>query len=298
VRAAIIAVVLAIAAPARADDLAEAKRLEAQLEYEPALVIVERLIAAGGAERDRLAGLHLFAGRLAAGLDRTAVAEEHFARVLALVPATRLPDGTSPKLTAPFDAARGRSVPLRVSAVIDATSVTLAVEADPLQLVAGIAVIVDGRELRAQGRRVEAIGKITEIAALDTYGNRLWVERALPEPPREPPRVVAQVAVPLHRRWQLWTSVGAGALAVAGVAAWRFDVAQDDWNRLKGAGSADYSELVTVEDRGRRWGLVANIGFGVAAAAGIAAALVYVTRPDEPRALIVTPTGVGVAGRF
>src|SRR5688572_29373755 len=68
---------LALAAgPARAeDDLARARRLEAQLEYEPALAIVEGALRRGGAEPARTVELHLLAGRLAAGLDRAAAAE-------------------------------------------------------------------------------------------------------------------------------------------------------------------------------------------------------------------------------
>src|SRR4051812_12229978 len=86
------------------DDLAEAIRLEAALEYDQALAIVDRMIAAGTVtEPARLAELHLSAGRLAAGLDHADIARDHFARALALRPELALPAGTSPKLTAPFD---------------------------------------------------------------------------------------------------------------------------------------------------------------------------------------------------
>src|SRR5262245_5385207 len=96
------------------DELARARQLEGQLEYEQALAIVEAALARGGAEPARWVELHLLAGRLAAGLDRARVAEDHFARVLALRPETTLPEGTSPKLTAPLAAARARPTALEL----------------------------------------------------------------------------------------------------------------------------------------------------------------------------------------
>src|SRR5262249_28160285 len=122
------------------DELARARRLEASLEYEQALATVEGALDRGGADPARLVELHLLAGRLAAGLDRAAAAEDHFARVLALRPDTALPPGTSPKLTAPFAAARARSAPLEVHATAVGGLVALVVSRDALGLVSGISV--------------------------------------------------------------------------------------------------------------------------------------------------------------
>ncbi|HTL35912.1 MAG TPA: hypothetical protein VL326_22435, partial [Kofleriaceae bacterium] len=74
-------------APHRDDaELVHVKELEAKLEYEEALTLVEKIIARGGADTQKLVELHFLAGKLAAGLDRVDVAQEHFARVLSLEP--------------------------------------------------------------------------------------------------------------------------------------------------------------------------------------------------------------------
>lgn len=222
-----------VATPAHADDpaLAEARRLEAQLDYEPALVIVEQLIARGDATREQLVERHLLAGKLAAGLERRDVAQAHFKRVLELAPDTTLPAGTSPKITEPFEAARAQTV----------------------------------------------------------------------RP--EPPVVVAPIATvrtPFYRQWTVWAGAGTFALAVGGLAGWRFSVAQNDWNDLDAAGGA-YDDLRAIEKRGRRWGLAANISFGVAAAAGLTAVLCYVTRTEAPPVAVSassTSIDVGVGWSF
>ncbi len=270
-----IALLLALAATtARADDdpLDEARRLEASLDYNAALIIVDRTIAQGGATRDQLVTLHMFAGKLAAGLDRTEVAEDHFARVLALAPTATFPEGTSPKITGPFDAARARSVPLRVTTAIERGAVSIIPAADPLGLVVGIAVKLDtGNELREpHALRVSVPGNAhaIEISALDAYGNRVWAELVTATSP--PIDATTTTLRPLVARWPFWTATSAIALVGAGVCAWRFDVAQNEWDRGK-ANGLPFTELQSIEDRGRRWGLAANIGFGVAAASAVVA---------------------------
>lgn len=229
----VVVVLLLLASIARADSLDEAKRLEAQLEFEPALAIVEKLITKGGNDRAQLVELHLFAGKLAAGLDRRDVAEDHFARVLSLAPSTKLPEGISPKILLPFDAARARSGPLVISA--DGQ-----VEKDPMNLVSTV------RRERDQ------------LVAFDVHDNLLWsrlIERDI---------VVEPVRRPLYKRPAVWGSVAVTSLAVAGLGAWRFSSAQNEWNERKAAGMTDFTALQSIEDRGRRWGLVANVGAAAA----------------------------------
>lgn len=325
-RAVVAALIVAIAQPARADDdLAEAKRLEATLDYQHALAIVDRLIARGGAEPDQLVELHMMAGKLAAGLDHMLIAEDHFARVLAIHPDAALPDGTSPKITAPFYAARSASQPLHVTARRHGDSVVLAVEHDPLAIVAGISVrVIDAGghpdevvERHALEVHVPSGETVSEAAALDASGNRAWRGALEPAPAPAPPRPpVARPPAPppspapphgdvsgteggVLGRWTTWTAVGAVVLAAGGVAAWRFETAQDEWNQLRAQdGQHDYSQLVTVEDRGRAWGLVADIGFGLGAACGAVAVVELVLHRDRSTRIAVTPRGIGVAGRF
>ncbi|MDB4958936.1 MAG: hypothetical protein JWO36_6505 [Myxococcales bacterium] len=306
-------VILAVAASAHAEDeLIEAKRLQGALEYERALVIVERAIAHGGADSARTAELHLLAGQLAAGLDRAAVAEEHFAKALTLRPDAVLPEGTSPKLTGPFGAARSRVTALAVSATIHAGLVSVDPTSDPLHLVAGVHVhVVDPTGHHADvsephALRIQLQPGVTalEIAALDASGNHLWDSRApndsaaLPQVQNVLPTVPIRTTA-LHARWSTWAAVSGVALVGGGLCAWRFGIAQDQWRADKASGTHDYSELVAIEDRGHTWGLFANIGFGVAAASGVTAAILYLTHRDEPPITVTaTPGSIGVAGRF
>lgn len=303
-RRAVVCALVAIATRAYAEDeLAQARRLEASLEYEKALAIVDRVIARGGADPAHVVELHMFAGRLAAGLDRAALAEDHFARVLALVPTATLPAGTSPKLTAPFEAARVRARPLVVSPTVAHGLVTLEAELDSLGLVHGIAVhvvehgvhrdIVERNALRVV---VPETATIVEISALDSDGNRVWVGPPphAPEPP--PTTITAPVVVhhgtPFYARWSTYAIAGGVVLAGAGVCAWRLDVAQTDFDELK-QGPHDYSKLTEVATRGDRWALAANIGFGVAGAALATSLIVALVHHDDEPAVLVAPTPTG-----
>ncbi|MEO7092906.1 MAG: hypothetical protein ABI175_06630, partial [Polyangiales bacterium] len=296
-------IVLALCAVARGDDLDEARRLEAALDYEHALVAVDGILAKGGARYpDRFVELQLFAGRLAAGLDRGAVAEDHYLRALAIRPAATLPEGTSPKLVAPLDAARRRATALKVSVIAVDGAVSFLVDADGLGLVRGIALTVTGtggrRELVDRAALRMAVPKgvtAIEVAALDASGNVVFkdvppapiVVTALPVGPR---MVDDGPSVPA--RWSTW-AIATGVIVGAGAfSAWRFNIAQHDWDELrKEPEMHDFSALTAVEDRGRRWGLAANIAFGVAAATGITAVVLYY-RQRHARVL-VSATGIG-----
>ena len=324
----VVAVAVAAAPVARADDeLAEAERLKAALDYQDALAIVDRLLARGGAAPDRLAQLHLLAGTLAAGLDRAALAEDHFARLLAIEPGATLPPGTSPKITAPFDAARARTEPLHISARAADGVVALALGPDPLGIVVGIdvdAVDASGRHLEIADGRTTRVAlppgvRVSEVRALDASGNRVWAGPVSGEPsgpaaapppsPPAPTPAAARVALTrpapapspgLARRWSTWAALGGVALAAGGFSAWRFEVAQTDWNTLRAEDNQhDYSALQAVEQRSRHWALAANIGFGVAAAAAVTTAIVFATRPHASHVSVsIGATGVGLAGRF
>jgi hypothetical protein len=259
-------------------ELVHAKELEAKLEYEEALTLVEKIIARGGADTQKLVELHFLAGKLAAGLDRVDVAQEHFARVLSLEPGTTLPDGTSPKITMPFDAARGQTAPLRI--LIQAGAIIVA--ADPLQLVS----------------RTEI--KDHEARAFDAYGNLLWHQRIeyLDTPPRDG-LIYTPPYRPLYKRQVFWASGVLVFGTFAGFSAWRFKVAQDQWDTFKAEGTHDYSELLDIERRGHRWAAATYGGIGAAA---VCALLTLLTAPrDNPHTMLFAApdsVGVGVDGRF
>jgi len=274
VRLAAIALVLCVGASARADDdLAEAIRLEAALEYDQALAVVTRILDRGTTtDPAQVAELHFYAGRLAGGLDHAEVARDHFARALALRPDLALPPGTSPKLTGPFEAARAVNVPLRVHA----TAMQVVIDDDRLGLVA----------------RTEITGR--EARAFDTHGNVVW-RGDVPAPPPAPARRLPP-STSFAGRWTTWAAVSGAALVVGGLCAWRFQVAQDDWNAFSQDGMHDYTQLRAIETRGEHWGLAADVGFGVATVAGVTAAILYVTHRPTP--LVVGDRFVGVAGAF
>ncbi len=292
---------LAAAATARADDLAEARRLQATLEYDKALAIIDAAIARGGAEPALLAELHMLAGELTAGLDRQTDAEDHFARAMALRPDASLPDGTSPKLTTPFEAARARGAALRIHATAEHGLVSIVADTDPLGLAAGIAVrIVDARgqhgELVARTARSVALAPGTtaiEVAALDASGNRVWlgaVPRELP-PPDEP----ALLARPAP-----WAITAVVLAAAGGAFAWKTSSLQSQWNAAND-GIHDYSQLTALESRGKDYAIAADIAFGLTALAAAATVVLYLRGPaHEPTrtTLLVSPGAIGIAARF
>jgi hypothetical protein len=295
---------LAATGEARADDLTEVRRLEATLEYEQALTLVDRMIAGGNATN--LAELHFEAGKLAAGLGRAGVAEDHFLRALALDPTLAFPPGASPKLTTPFEAARAVSRPLQIKSHHAGLTVTVETEIDRSHLLA----IAKVRFVDPAGHHQERSSTSgppfeiqiptdawpIEIVATDEYGNVLYsvIDRGDVRPRGN------ATDGPWYGSWKIWAAGAGFAGGIAGLCAWRESVAQDDWNRLKADPAAhDYSQLRVVEDRGRSWALAANVGFGVAGAVAITGVIVYVTHRSEPAiAITAGPGTVGVAGRF
>ena len=273
------------------DAIERARELEGRLAYDEALAIIESAIQSGQSDRDRLVELHLIAGRLSAGLDRAKVAEDHFAIVLALDPARTLPDDTSPKITVPFTVARTKATPLEVRLTVTSS---YAVDGPPL--VAGIGVRYrDGSTAsKRDGRSIQPKpgGVVVEVRALDAYGNTLWT--GTPPPIHEDRREVHDDRG-IFQRWTTWAALTGVALAAGGVAAWRFNAAQHDFDDKRRDGMTDFTDLKAIEDRGKRWALAANISFGVAAALGITTVTTLVV--FRPTATSDGAT-VGIAGTF
>ena len=273
------------------DAIERARELEAQLAYDEALAIIESAIQSGQSDRDRLVELHLIAGRLSGGLDRTKLAEDHFAVVLALDPARTLADGTSPKVTVPFTVARTKTQPLDVKLV--ATTTMLSLDAPPL--VAKIAVRhADGKTETLAGTTAPRKG-VVEVRALDVYGNTLWTGTPPAEQIDTPPVVTTHDDRSLFQRWTTWAALTGVALVAGGVSAWRYDRAQAEFDDKRTDGMTSFTDLQAIETRGKRWALAANISFGVAAALAITSVTTFIVfKPSD------TADGgtVGVAGRF
>jgi tetratricopeptide (TPR) repeat protein len=282
----ILAVVLVLAVATRAhaggaEELARARELKRSLDFEGALAATERAIAAGDGDRDALLAAYRLAGELAAGLGREPEAITWFQRLLALDDRAVLPDGTSPKIVAPFDRARINLAGRKLAA--HAEGATVVVDEDPLGMVA------------------EVVGR----ALVDRHGNVLWVAPALAAAPADPPRLARP---PVYARWELWTLL---TLGFAGSAAWggkELDDAQDEWDRLRAEdGQHDFSELERVERRGRAWATTTNLMLGAAAVSGtIAVVCMWRQWRRAPVDDTVTVTGavshggamLGIAGRF
>ncbi|HEY5938235.1 MAG TPA: hypothetical protein VIU61_26470 [Kofleriaceae bacterium] len=300
-RLAAIGVVVCVVASTRAHadpELVRARELEAALEYEAALAIVHQVLARGDADPARFVELHLFAAKLAAGLDRGTLAAQHYAIALTIRPDTALPAGTSPKLTEPFAAAKARATLLVVSARAVQGLVTLETR-DPLGLVTGIAVhTIDRAALRVV---IANDATAIEVAALDRAGNRIWVGAPVTTVTPATRATRTSTSTPIFARWSTWAIASGGALALGGVFAWRVSVAQNEFDDLRDASPpADFSTLEAVEARGKRWALTANLTFGVAAVAAIASGVFYLRR-DESSAVALTAgpgVGLGLAGAF
>lgn len=287
---------------AESNELETARQLEAQLEYERALAIVDKILARGGSDPVAYAELELFAGKLAAGLERPQLAEAHFGRAIAVKPDLALPDGTSPKITEPFARAKSRKLPLLVTARSKQGLVTIEAT-DALGMIRGISVHVRVGDKHADLVERSAlrvvIGKdaeVVEVSALDVNGNRLWVGAPLVDTPRVVTPVTRRELRPRLTRWPTWAAITGVALFGGAVAAWRFDSAQNEFDRRRIDGMTDFSELERIEARGKRWSVAANISFGVAAVAAIATTIFAVRGSSYD--VIVTPAGVNVTARF
>ena len=298
-RAAVLALALALAAPAAADDdaavaahLRAASAHRAGLRYDAALAEVDRALAGGRASPAQVAALFRLAGELTAGLDRPTVAAAWFARWLALTPDGRLPDDASPKLADALAAARAGGVAaLALSVERGADTLTVTV-VDRLGLARAIRVTTAPDRPGVDGARGAALPwprtRPAVVIALDEHGNQLVV-RVVPAAPTPGARVA------LVRRWQPYAGAAAALAALGGVFAWRTAVAQDDFDALRAAsGAHTFAELEAVRARGERAALVANLAFG---AAGVAAVTAGIMAWQRPRATTLTlaPTGDGAA---
>jgi hypothetical protein len=333
----VVAVLLAWSATAwggrhEAGPLARARKELDALQYDKARASLDEALRAGDNGPAELAEIYLLAGQVAGALDDAAAAEDHFKRLLVLQPGAKLPAGMSPKITAPFDAARGwldEHAALAADLDTRADALIFVIQSDPLAMIAEarVAVTVGGDEQPALSGRGNAKqititlpeGELTLRASLvDANGNRLidFPERELTvgvvtpisgPPVTDKPRAER----PLYAKWWLWGGV---AVAFAGGGTYfGLDAlsAQDELDKLNADSmNHDFSEAQVVQERGERSALLANIGFGLAGAAAVVAAVLLVTDHRggpariEKSGAAITPTTDGggatvvVFGRF
>ncbi|HUQ01995.1 MAG TPA: hypothetical protein VM261_05830 [Kofleriaceae bacterium] len=106
---------------------------------------------------------------------------------------------------------------------------------------------------------------------------------------------------PIHARWEAWAA-GTVVLAAGGaVFAWRTDVAQSEFDRLRGESDLHtFDELEDVRTRGERHALLANVAFGAAAATAVVTVVLVVrgSRVTAAPTVGADHAGVALAGSF
>jgi tetratricopeptide (TPR) repeat protein len=191
-RAAVVLLLAALAAPGTASAAPDpdalvnrAQREMIRLDFQRAIELLERAEATGANRREQLILIYRSLGESHASVGHQREAESDFRRLFALDPDAELPQGSSPKLTAPFAAARQfmqRRASLTVACEPRGESrAVLTVQADPLgQVVAARATRADGSAVPGAGRRTGrdriVIGLpdgATACSALDRHGNEL-----------------------------------------------------------------------------------------------------------------------------
>jgi len=201
-----LAALVVFAGIARADDepLDQARKDVDSSDYDAARGHLSAALDAGTAGPDELAEIYKLTGIVEAALGNAKEATAAYAKWIALEPKAKLPPGTSPKLTRPFDAARKRPAKLELKTETSAEppTVTLVIGSDPIGIArARVVVSADGKkeqELEHTGgttsSRPQAGGwKIQielprgkrldlRVEALDAHGNRIAVGFAAPVP--------------------------------------------------------------------------------------------------------------------
>ena len=328
-----LALLLAAAAPALADDSAalldQAQQAIDDIDYETARRLAAQAIDGGKLEGKALHRAYRLAGESAAALGDTKSAKEHFLRWIVLDPKAELPAGSSPKIGMPFSEARaeaeklGRfSVDVAVNRQKDKVEIVLSAH-DPLTMVAGMRLqLGDASVVAVTGTRAvlpaaDAATVEVAVAVVDARGNELSRRTVTggaattggdTTPPRGGGDVVTP-AQPTHRggwptivRWPVWTGLAVVAAGAGGFFAYQVGQTEDELAALNAASDMhSFDEAEAVRDRGERQALFANIGFGVAGAAALAAVLAFALEPDRVEILPAPTAGgatIGASIRF
>lgn len=308
---------------ARADGgspLARARTALDALEYEKASRLLDEALRGGGNQPQQVVEIYRLHGEVLAAMGRTADAELKFERLLVLDPKARLADGTSPKISEPFQAAQASTESLQALSVrcsvdrASPTTVAVVAESDPLAMVAGVQVAYEtrnGRRGMAEPAR-DAAGLVVlehhatplTVVVVDEHGNQLrridvaacedvtrTAERATPTPIR-PPRD-RPPARPVYAHWGLWAGIAVG---VAGFGTYFGLEARSDSREIDrmnaDSTSYEYAEAQKIEQSAERNALLANVSFAVAGTTAIVALVMFLRHRSAPasRATVLAPT--------
>ncbi len=330
-RIAITLLLASAAAPAFADDSAlldQAQQAIDEIDYEAARKLATQALDGGKLEGKALHRAYRLAGESAAALGDTRSAKDHFLRWIVLDPKAELPAGSSPKIGMPFAEARaeadkvGRfSVDVAVNRQADKVEIVLSAH-DPLSMVAGMRLqLGDASVVAVTGTRAvlpaaDARSVAVTIAVVDARGNELS-RRTVAGPASAtgsattpgrgpevggPDRPAPRGGWPTIVRWPVWTGVAVVAAGAGGFFAYQVGQTEDELAALNAASDMhSFDDAEAVRERGERQALFANIGFGVAGAAAIAAVLAFALEPDRVEILPAPTAGgatIGASIRF
>ncbi|MCC6994425.1 MAG: hypothetical protein IT370_07340 [Deltaproteobacteria bacterium] len=305
-------VLCAVARPgvARAEDnafLVQARADIDAVEFDKARESLERALLAGSNGPTQLAEIYRLSGEVAVAVGDADGAEQAFQRLLAIAPDSKLRDGVSPKIKSAFDAAAAAlgDKRLRIDYVTGPGTITLVVDADPLDLVAGAAIdyvdAVGGRRTQVKKGKFRIEVSLDEaapvphkvaLAALDAHGNRLAELGSL----REPLAVPAVATAPrkgagkrhrasrsfLGKGW-LWAGLAVASAGAGTYFALQVKQDEDDLETLnKDSMNHSFSEARAIQDRAEDHALYTNISFGVAGGFAILATVLFLR--GDPRA--------------
>ncbi|HEV7555237.1 MAG TPA: hypothetical protein VGO00_07285 [Kofleriaceae bacterium] len=291
-------IAMAIAGTAAADTpkLDAARAALDAVHFPEAQRLLGEALAQGGNSPTDMREIYRLAAKAEAALGHPDVAEQFYRRWLALDPHASLAAGDSPKLQAPFAAARafvqangGLVVHLEHGVDVDVSIV-----GDPLAMAVAVARGPDPAVPLATDRHAHLADGPGAIAVLDDRGNHL-IEVDVPAavaPPREyPPPIEA----PRPGGWKVW-AIGAGAFtAIAfGFGATALAFNNDGSGAASNSGAHFFSDVETDRDRARLFAYMSAGAFAIGIGLAIPALHYY---PNSLRA-VVTGNGVAVAGGF
>ena len=187
VAAAVLAPRPAAAQPDPDELVVQARQAMVNLDYDRAIRLLERAEEAGRSRRDQLAAIYRSLGESRAALGDDDAASNEFRRLLALDPGAELPRGSSPKVTAPFESARDfmrQHRPLTIGCAREGRGAVLAIQSDPLSLIASARLTTADGTVLTRARRPSGRARVSldapagapqDVActALDVYGNEL-----------------------------------------------------------------------------------------------------------------------------
>lgn len=253
----------------------------AALRYRDAISACTEALAAGG---DRSELYTLIALSLA-GAGDSDKARRVFAALLAMNPGATLPAGLSPKLRAPFDAAKDAATVISLTAEVDSTTagttldVTVAVSDGASRPVSELALSAGdrlARMRRADPTRLSAPWPASALGATlfayDVLGGEL---ASAPVPlliSRPDVLLPSSSGRPLLLSWKVWL-IGSVVLAALGGAALGW--ANSDFTRARAETWAD--SAATIASEGRAALAISGIGFALGGVLALGAVVLGVT---------------------